>query len=75
MNGLQKDLLLKHFFSYICSLNTEVVAQLVRALDCGSRGRGFETHHPPSDTPDGTVGGFLFIGSERTPPAGGCFYW
>lgn len=26
----------------------EVVAQLVRALDCGSRGRGFEPHHPPS---------------------------
>ena len=24
-----------------------VVAQLVRALDCGSRGRGFESHHPP----------------------------
>ena len=26
---------------------TVVVAQLVRALDCGSRGRGFEPHHPP----------------------------
>jgi len=26
----------------------EVVAQLVRASDCGSEGRGFETHHPPS---------------------------
>ena len=25
----------------------EVVAQLVRASDCGSEGRGFETHHPP----------------------------
>ena len=24
-----------------------VVAQLVRALDCGSRGRGFETRPPP----------------------------
>ena len=23
------------------------VAQLVRALDCGSRGRGFESHYPP----------------------------
>ena len=23
------------------------VAQSVRALDCGSRGRGFEPHHPP----------------------------
>jgi hypothetical protein len=27
--------------------DTVVVAQLVRALDCGSRGRGFEPHHPP----------------------------
>lgn len=24
-----------------------IVAQLVRALDCGSRGRGFEPHHSP----------------------------
>ena len=24
-----------------------VVAQLVRALDCGAGGRGFESHHPP----------------------------
>ena len=24
-----------------------VVAQLVRASDCGSEGRGFEPHHPP----------------------------
>lgn len=24
-----------------------VVAQLVRASDCGSEGRGFETHLPP----------------------------
>ncbi len=26
-----------------------VVAQLVRAPDCGSGGRGFEPHLPPSD--------------------------
>jgi hypothetical protein len=26
----------------------EVVAQSVRALDCGSRGRGFETRLPPT---------------------------
>ena len=24
-----------------------IVAQLVRALDCGSKGRGFESHHSP----------------------------
>ena len=28
-----------------------VVAQLVRALDCGSRGRGFEPHLPPIEVP------------------------
>ena len=26
---------------------TVVVAQMVRALDCGSRGHGFETHQSP----------------------------
>ena len=26
---------------------TVVVAQLVRASDCDSEGRGFEPHHPP----------------------------
>jgi hypothetical protein len=25
------------------------IAQLVRASDCGSEGRGFETHWPPKD--------------------------
>ena len=28
-------------------LQTVVVAQLVRASDCDSEGRGFEPHHPP----------------------------
>ena len=28
---------------------TVVVAQLVRALDCGSRGRGFKSRHPPQN--------------------------
>ncbi|CDN74756.1 hypothetical protein E27107_200094 [Elizabethkingia anophelis] len=34
---------------YLCTHKTKtvVVAQLVRASDCGSEGRGFETHHPP----------------------------
>ena len=27
-----------------------IVAQLVRAPDCGSGGRGFETHHSPLKT-------------------------
>ena len=35
-------------YFYFCSLkNTVIVAQLVRASDCGSEGRGFETHHSP----------------------------
>jgi hypothetical protein len=32
----------EEFFTY-----TVDVAQLVRALDCGSRGRGFKSHLPP----------------------------
>ena len=38
-----------HFHIYSLDLPSQmvVVAQLVRALDCGSRGRGFEPRHPP----------------------------
>jgi hypothetical protein len=38
---------------YFCALilnkrmDMVVVAQLVRASDCGSEGRGFESRHPP----------------------------
>ena len=32
---------------------------IVRALDCGSRGRRFETGLPPSKTPR-EIGGFIF---------------
>ena len=35
-----------------------VVAQLVRAPDCGSGGRGFESHHPPKKK--GALATFLF---------------
>ena len=34
-------------FSYFCVLFMEDVAQLVRASDCGSEGRGFEALHSP----------------------------
>ena len=35
-------------FDYFCNFCfTEDVAQLVRASDCGSEGRGFETPHSP----------------------------
>ena len=36
-----------------------VVAQLVRASDCDSEGRGFEPHHPPQKSP--LPGGFYFL--------------
>ena len=35
--------------------NTVDVAQLVRALDCGSRGRGFEPHLPPKKSRFGGI--------------------
>ena len=34
-------------FFYIFAPHPVVVAQLVRASDCGSEGRGFEPHQPP----------------------------
>ena len=34
---------------YICSPYTEIIAQLVRASDCGSEGRGFETRCSPKN--------------------------
>ncbi len=34
-------------FVYFCCPNTEIVAQLVRASDCDSEGRGFEPPHSP----------------------------
>ena len=37
-----------------------VVAQLVRALDCGSRGRRFETGLPPIKNPSRNRGVFFF---------------
>ena len=38
-----------------------VVAQLVRALDCGSRGRRFETGLPPFKNPSRYRGVFLSL--------------
>ena len=32
---------------FLPSLKTVAIAQLVRASDCGSEGRGFEPHWPP----------------------------
>ncbi len=43
------------------------VAQSVRALDCGSRGRGFEPHLPPEVLPGflQRIPGILFLDSSR----------
>ncbi len=41
------------------------VAQLVRVADCGSVGRGFEPHLPPSKNQSSQKAGFLFYGVER----------
>jgi hypothetical protein len=37
---------------YICNLLMVDVAQLVRAPDCGSGGRGFKPHPPPIIKPN-----------------------
>ena len=37
------------------------VAQLVRASDCGSEGRGFESHHPPHIKTPQVIGVFLLL--------------
>ena len=49
-----------------------VVAQLVRALGCGPRGRGFESPHPPHSFPrysnanqDSTALLFFSIGNKK----------
>ena len=45
MGSYEYGIIIKSY--YICGQETVVVAQLVRAPDCGSGGRGFETHLPP----------------------------
>ena len=45
-------------------LATVVVAQLVRASDCDSEGRGFEPHHPPKGKDSCSNAGF-FLNVKR----------
>jgi hypothetical protein len=40
---------------------TVAVAQLVRASDCGSEGRGFETPQSPLDRLGSDLGGLFFL--------------
>lgn len=47
---------------YLCSAKTVDIAQLVRATDCGSVGRGFEPHFPPEErTPEAEFSFFVFV--------------
>lgn len=48
------------FFCIFALPNTVDVAQSVRASDCGSEGRGFESHLPPQK-PGINCRAFLFI--------------
>ena len=56
-----------YMFSLFLHLFMVVVAQLVRALDCGSRGRGFEPRLPPFFKSLAFSQGF-FITFITTPP-------
>ena len=50
---------------YLCTRNSEMVpvVQLVRASDCGSECRGFESHRAPSPNSceSMTYGSFCFV--------------
>lgn len=41
--------------------NMVVLAQLVRASDCGSEGRGFEPHIPPETIKAGILPAFIVL--------------
>lgn len=51
------------FFLFLPPSKTEIVAQLVRASDCDSEGRGFETHRSPKKILNlvATVTGFFYL--------------
>ena len=36
------------------------IAQLVSASDCGSEGRGFESHYPPHKNPEASASGIFY---------------
>ena len=49
MNIVKKNVVHLKKITYLCSRKNKMVdvAQLVRVADCGSVGRGFESHLPP----------------------------
>jgi|GEM_PF-3283409 hypothetical protein len=62
---LSNSLILKFSLDLPCQM--VVVAQLVRALDCGSRGRGFEPRHPPIFSFSRVVNEILFVHPRPFP--------
>lgn len=55
------DLLFERKKLYLCTRNQMVdVAQLVRVPDCGSVGRGFESHLPPSKKETMKIASFFY---------------
>ena len=58
-------------FGYLCTRKTNMVpvVQLVRASDCGSECRGFESHRAPQEKSPAScfLAGFLFC-LKSTPP-------
>ena len=53
-------MVLKFIYTFALEIIEMVVlAQLVRASDCGSEGRGFEPHIPPFNTKAPFLGAFL----------------
>ena len=49
---------------YSAKQNMVDIAQLVSAADCGSEGRGFESHYPPHKNKTHPFGGVLFLCAE-----------
>jgi hypothetical protein len=82
---LKKHRDLKYFFKFaplfVTHIHTRaymvVVAQLVRALDCGSRGRRFDPGLPPKAGPCSGIGFFLclrlFPGTLKSGKTTSCF--
>ena len=63
-----QNLILGTSTNYIFLLSHKMVAiaQLVRASDCGSEGRGFEPHWLPQKTKTLVIRGFNFICTIHT---------
>ena len=47
--------------TFFSKLNMVDIAQLVSASDCGSEGRGFESHYPPQKNRDTLLGVSFFL--------------